>query len=172
VAQEQQDKQPKNEQSRQKRTARGQHPKDKSTHYKPQQEHPSGKHKGDEQAAECGEAQTHHEAKSRSHTCDEAQGRQLRTKSVDLMPNSRELIEDNINGSIILAKKLLLTNSSKESRLSSGLIATTKKSPYLMSLLKLHNISRKPIHQTSRKNRTSSSILIKPSPVCIILRLI
>jgi hypothetical protein len=31
------------------------------------------KHKGDEQAAERGEAQTHHEAKSRSHTCDEAQ---------------------------------------------------------------------------------------------------
>jgi hypothetical protein len=31
------------------------------------------KHKGDEQATERGEAQTHHEAESRSHTCDEAQ---------------------------------------------------------------------------------------------------
>jgi hypothetical protein len=31
------------------------------------------KHKGDKQAAERGEAQIHHEAKSKSHTCDEAQ---------------------------------------------------------------------------------------------------
>jgi hypothetical protein len=31
------------------------------------------KHKGDEQATEHREAQTHHKAKSRSHTCDEAQ---------------------------------------------------------------------------------------------------
>jgi hypothetical protein len=31
------------------------------------------KHRGDEQAVERGEAQTHHEAESRSHMCDEAQ---------------------------------------------------------------------------------------------------
>jgi hypothetical protein len=31
------------------------------------------KHKGNEQAAEHREAQTHHEAELRSHTCDEAQ---------------------------------------------------------------------------------------------------
>jgi hypothetical protein len=31
------------------------------------------KHKGNEQAAEHGEAQTHHEAELRSHTCDKAQ---------------------------------------------------------------------------------------------------
>jgi hypothetical protein len=75
VAREQQDEQPKNVQSRQKKPARGQHPEDKSPHYEPQQEHPSVKHKGDEQAAEHREAQTHHEAESRSHTCGEAQER-------------------------------------------------------------------------------------------------
>jgi hypothetical protein len=73
VAQEQYDTQPKSEQPRPKKTARGQHPEDKSPHYKPQQEHSSEKHRGDEQADERGEAQTHHEAESRSHTCDEAQ---------------------------------------------------------------------------------------------------
>jgi hypothetical protein len=31
------------------------------------------KHKGGEQAAEHGEAKTHHEAESRSHMCDKAQ---------------------------------------------------------------------------------------------------
>jgi hypothetical protein len=48
------------------------------------------------------------------------------------MSNSRELIEESINGIITLAKKLLLMNSSKKSRLSCGLIATAKKSPHLM----------------------------------------
>jgi hypothetical protein len=98
--------------------------------------------------------------------------RQLRTKSVDLTPNNRELIEEIINGSITLVKKLLLTNSSKKSRLSGGLIATTKKSPYLMSPLKLHNLSKKLVLHTSHKNRTSPSILIKPSLIITILRLI
>jgi hypothetical protein len=36
------------------------------------------------------------------------------------MSNSRELIEESINGIITLAKKLLLMNSSKKSRLSCG----------------------------------------------------
>jgi kynureninase len=63
--------------------------------------------------------------------------KQLRTKSVDLTPNSRQLIEESINGSITLTKKLLLMNSNKKSRLFSGLIVTTKKSPHLMSPLKL-----------------------------------
>jgi hypothetical protein len=98
--------------------------------------------------------------------------RQLRTTSVDLMPNSRELIEESINGSITLTKKLLLMNSSKKSSLSSGLIMTVKKSPHLMSPLKLHNFNRKPILHIGYKNQTSLSILIKPSPVCTILRLI
>jgi hypothetical protein len=65
--------------------------------------------------------------------------RQLRTKSVNLTPNNRELIEESINYIITLAKKLLLTNSSKKSRLSCGLIATTKKCPHLMRPLKLYN---------------------------------
>jgi hypothetical protein len=73
VAREQQDEQPKNMWPRQKKLARGQHPKDEAPHYDPQQAHPSVKHKSDEQGAEHGEAQTHHEAESRSHTCDEAQ---------------------------------------------------------------------------------------------------
>jgi hypothetical protein len=60
-------------QLRPKKPARGQHPEDESPHYEPEQEHPSVKHKGDEQAAEHGEAQTHHEAESRSHTCNQAQ---------------------------------------------------------------------------------------------------
>jgi hypothetical protein len=73
VAREQQDEQPKNMWPRQKKLARGQHPKDEAPHYDPQQAHPSVKHKSDEQGAEHGEAQTHHEAESRRHTCDEAQ---------------------------------------------------------------------------------------------------
>jgi hypothetical protein len=72
VAQEQQNEQSKNMQPRPKKPARGQHPEDEFPHYEPPQEHPSVKHKGDEQAAEHGEAQTHHEAKSRSHMFDEA----------------------------------------------------------------------------------------------------
>jgi hypothetical protein len=59
------------------------------------------------------------------------------------MPHNRELIEESINDIITLAKKLLLMNSSKKSRLSCGLIATVKKSPHLMRPLKLHNINRK-----------------------------
>jgi hypothetical protein len=58
--------------------------------------------------------------------------RQLRTKSVNLRPNSREMIEENITSIITLTKKLLLTNSSKKSRLSCGLIAAVKKSPHLI----------------------------------------
>jgi hypothetical protein len=73
MAREQQDKQPKNVQPRHKKLARGQHPKDESPHYEHQQEHPSVKHKSDEQAAEHREAQTHLEVKSRSHMCDKAQ---------------------------------------------------------------------------------------------------
>jgi hypothetical protein len=72
MAREQQDEQPKNVQPIHKKPARGQHSEDES-HYEPQQEHPSMKHKGDELATERGEAQTHHEAESRSHTCDETQ---------------------------------------------------------------------------------------------------
>jgi hypothetical protein len=73
VTQEQQDEEPKNVQPRQKKPARGQHPEDESPHYEPQQEHPSMKHRGDEVAAQREEAQTHHEAESKSHMCDEAQ---------------------------------------------------------------------------------------------------
>jgi hypothetical protein len=93
--------------------------------------------------------------------------RQLRIKSVDLALNNRELIEESINSSIILAKKLIPTSSSKKSRLSNGLIAISKKGTHLMSPLKLHNISRKPILHTSYKNQTNPSILIKASPVCM-----
>jgi hypothetical protein len=88
------------------------------------------------------------------------------------MPNNKELIEESINGIITLTKKLLLTNSSKKSRLSYGLIAIAKKNPLLMRPLKLHNISRKMILYTSHKNRTIPSILIKSSPACTKLRLI
>jgi hypothetical protein len=73
VAQEQEDEQPKNVQPRLKKPTRVQHPEDESPHYEPRQEHPSVKHMVDEQATEHREAQTHHEAESRSHTCDEAQ---------------------------------------------------------------------------------------------------
>jgi hypothetical protein len=84
----------------------------------------------------------------------------LRTKSIDLTPNNRELIEEIIIGSITLAKKLLLTNSNKKSRLPCGLIATAKKSPQLMSPLKLHNLNRKMILRTATRiepARASSS---------------
>jgi hypothetical protein len=67
---------------------------------------------------------------------------------------------------------LLLMNSSKKTRLSCGLIATVKKSPYLMRLLKLYNISRKMTIHDGHKNQTSLSIIIKPSHVCMKLRLI
>jgi hypothetical protein len=98
--------------------------------------------------------------------------RQLRTKSVNLTPNNRELIEESINGIVTLAKKLLLTNCSKKSRLPYELIATTKKSPHLLRLPKLYNLSRESVLHTSHKNQTSLSILIKPSHVSTILRLI
>jgi hypothetical protein len=88
--------------------------------------------------------------------------RQLRTKSVNLMTNSRVLIKESINSIITVVKKLLLTNSSKKSRLSSGLIATTKKSLHLMRPFKLYNLSRKLILHNGHKNLTSPSILIKP----------
>jgi hypothetical protein len=51
---------------------------------------------------------------------------QFKAKSVDLEPNNRELIEESINYSITLVKKLLLKNSSKKSRLVSGLMAQEK----------------------------------------------
>jgi hypothetical protein len=92
--------------------------------------------------------------------------RQLRTKSVMLTPNNRKLIKKVLNCSVTLAKKLLLTNSSKIGRLSSRLILLTKKRPHLMSPLKIHSISSKTVLHTSCQNRASSSILIKPSLVC------
>jgi hypothetical protein len=75
--------------------------------------------------------------------------RQLMAKSVKPMPNNRKLIKKVINCSVTLSKKLLLMNSSKIGRLSSRLIFLTKKRPYLMSPLKLHNISNKTILHTS-----------------------
>jgi hypothetical protein len=51
--------------------------------------------------------------------------RQLRAKSVKLMPNNRKLIKEVLNCSVILVKKLLLTNSSKIGRLSSRLMLLT-----------------------------------------------
>jgi hypothetical protein len=98
--------------------------------------------------------------------------RQLRAKSVKLTLNNRKLIKKVLNCSVTLAKKLLLMNSSKIGRLPSRLILLTKKRPHLMSPLKIHNISSKMILHTSYKNRVSPSILIKPSHVCTILRLI
>jgi hypothetical protein len=53
--------------------------------------------------------------------------RQLRAKSVKLMPNNRKLIKKVINYSVTLSKKLLLMNSSKTGRLSSRLILLTMK---------------------------------------------
>jgi hypothetical protein len=46
---------------------------------------------------------------------------QLRAKSVKLAPNNRKLIKEILNCRVTLAKKLLLTNSSKISRLDSRL---------------------------------------------------
>jgi hypothetical protein len=74
---------------------------------------------------------------------------QLRAKSVKLASNNRKLIKEILNCSIILAKKLLLTNSSKTGRLASRLILLTKKRPHLMSPLEIHNISNKMILHTS-----------------------
>jgi hypothetical protein len=78
--------------------------------------------------------------------------RQLRGKSVKLMPNNRKLIKEVLNCSVILVKKLLLTNSSKIGRLSSRLILLTKKRSHLMSSFKIHNISSKTILHTSWQN--------------------
>jgi hypothetical protein len=97
---------------------------------------------------------------------------QLRAKSDKLAPNNRKLIKEILNCRVTLPKKLLLTNSSKIGRLASRLILLTKKSPHLMSPLKIHNISSKAILHTSCQNRASTSILIKPSPVRVKLRLV
>jgi hypothetical protein len=97
---------------------------------------------------------------------------QLRTKSVDLTPNNKKLIKESIDSIMTLTKKLLLMNSSQESRLSSGLIVTAKKSALLVSPPNLHNLSRKSILHAGHKNRTNPSILIKPSPISTILRLL
>jgi hypothetical protein len=56
--------------------------------------------------------------------------------------------------------------------LSSGVIVIMKKTPHLMSLIKLHNISSKLILHTRYKNRTNLSILIKSTHICTKLRLI
>jgi hypothetical protein len=93
--------------------------------------------------------------------------RQLRAKSVKLAPSNRKLIKEILNCSVTLAKKLLLTNSSKIGRLASRLILLTKKRPHLMSPLEIHNISSKTILHTNCQNRASTSILIKPSPVLV-----
>jgi hypothetical protein len=77
---------------------------------------------------------------------------QLRAKSVKLAPNNRKLIKEILNCSVTLAKKLLLTNSSKIGRLSSRLILLMKKRSHLMSPLKIHNISSKTILHTSCQN--------------------
>jgi hypothetical protein len=78
--------------------------------------------------------------------------RQLRAKSVKLTLNNRKLIKEVLNCSVTLAKKLLLTNSSKIDRLSSRLILLTKKRLHLMSPLKIHNISSKMVLHTSCQN--------------------
>jgi hypothetical protein len=98
--------------------------------------------------------------------------RQLRAKSAKLTPNNRKLIKEVLDCSITLAKKMLLTNSSKIGRLSSRLILRTKKRSHLMSPLKIHNISSKTILHTSCQNRASTSIVIKPSHVHVKLRLV
>jgi hypothetical protein len=97
---------------------------------------------------------------------------QLRAKSVKLTPNNRELIKEILNYSVTLAKKLLLTNSSKIGRLTNRLILLMKKRPHLMSPLEIHNISSKMILHTSCQNRASTSILIKPSLVHVKLRFV
>jgi N-acetylmuramic acid 6-phosphate (MurNAc-6-P) etherase len=53
--------------------------------------------------------------------------RQLRAKNVKLVPNNRKLIKEILNCRVTLAKKLLLTNSSKIGRLVSRLILLMKK---------------------------------------------
>jgi hypothetical protein len=78
--------------------------------------------------------------------------RQLRAKSVKLTQNNRKLIEEVLNYSVTLSKKLLLMNNSKIGRLSSRFILLMKKRPHLMSSLKLHNISSKMILHTSCQN--------------------
>jgi hypothetical protein len=98
--------------------------------------------------------------------------RQLRAKSVKLTPNNRKLMKEVLNCSVTLAKKLLLTNNNKIGRLPNRLILLMKKRPHLMSSLKIHNISSKTILHTSCQNRASTSILIKPSPVRVKLRLV
>jgi hypothetical protein len=70
------------------------------------------------------------------------------------------------------AKSVVLMNSSKIGRLASRLILLMKKRPHLMSPLKIHNISSKMILYTSCQNWASMSILVKPSPVRVKLRLI
>jgi hypothetical protein len=77
---------------------------------------------------------------------------QLKAKSGKLAPNNRKLIKQILNCSVILVKKLLLTNSGKIGRLVSTLILLMKKRPHLMSLLKIHNISSKTILHTSCQN--------------------
>jgi hypothetical protein len=93
-------------------------------------------------------------------------------KSVKLAPNNRKLIKEILNCRVTLAKKLLLTNSSKIGRLASRLILLTKKRTHLMSPLKIHNISSKMILHTSCQNQANTSILIKPSLVHVKLRLV
>jgi hypothetical protein len=97
---------------------------------------------------------------------------QVRAKSVKLAPNNRKLIKEIINCRVTLAKKLLLTNSSKIGRLASRLILLMKKRLHLMSLLEIHNISSKAILHTSYQNRVSMSILIKSCLVCVKLWLV
>jgi hypothetical protein len=97
---------------------------------------------------------------------------QLRAKSVKLVPNNRKLIKEVLNYRVTLAKKLLLTNSNKIGRLASRLILLMKKRPHLISPLEIHNISSKATLHTSCQNRANMSILIKPSSVCVKLRLI
>jgi hypothetical protein len=74
---------------------------------------------------------------------------QLRAKSGKLAPNNRKLVKEILNCSVILAKKLLLMNSSNIGRLAGRLILLTKKRPHLMSLLEIHNISSKMFLHTS-----------------------
>jgi hypothetical protein len=93
--------------------------------------------------------------------------RQLRVKSVKLTPNNRKQIKEVINCSVTLSKKLLLMNSSKIGRLFSRLVCLTKKRPHLMGLLKLYNISNKMVLHVSCQNQANTSILIKPSPICV-----
>jgi hypothetical protein len=78
--------------------------------------------------------------------------RQLRAKSVKLIPNNRKLIKKVLNCSVTLTKKLLLTKSSNIGRLSSRLILLMKKISHLMSLLKVHNISSKLVLHTRCQN--------------------